>query len=62
MKEFNIEKIPTANLTTGVFNFNTKIFPMIYSWAKNSHQMKIFYLVNFWLPMKNILLENKPKK
>ena len=62
MKEFNIEKIPTANLTTGVFNFNTKIFPIDILLGEKFTPNENILFGELLLPMKNILLENKPKK
>jgi len=58
LKEYNLEQVPTANLTTGVFPEKTNLFPIdIIELGKFIQKSNILF-GELLLPMKNVLLES----
>jgi hypothetical protein len=65
LKEFNIEKIPTANLTTGVFREEANLYPADIIMNINNKKFKIKEETLFGellLPLKDKLIHGRTKK
>ena len=58
LKNFKIEKVPTANLTTGVFPFNPELFPVDAILGEKFTPDKNIFFGELLRPMKKTLLEN----
>jgi hypothetical protein len=63
MKEFDIKKIPTANLTTGVFSNETGIYPAdLIIHDKKLKQAENTLFGELLLPLKEKLIHGRDKK